>query len=350
MTHTDKFIEDIAPKDISSEKGGQLRISPEVARLISVDTAIEEKRQAVAGCLPLSIHDQILLWYMFYIGDNAENFREEALEGLARTNVITLKPILRDPELNLNVLEFILRARRADLPTLIVLRPNKMVPESVWNEIFERCAYAVLEFFFDPQCPFHLTPGELNAVTRNPQVTPELQDTIARLLEQAGVQGEGDTATALDVAQEQLLDETAASLESASKQQLVQELNVGDKIKLALSGDKEWRSLLVKDGNKQVSSAVLKNPRITEKEVLTLCQNRSTNEELIRLILINREWLKNYSIRLALTMHPRTPLNQGIRFLSTLGERDLRKLSKSRNISSVLVNACRRILLVKSKH
>jgi hypothetical protein len=141
----------------------------------------------------------------------------------------------------------------------------------------------------------------------------------------------------------------ADDLDAVTRYQMVQELSAGDKIKLALSGDKEWRTLLLKDSNKQVSGAVLKNPRITEKEVLILCQNRSTNEELIRIILLNREWLKNYSIRLALTMHPRTPLNQAIRFLSTLGEKDLRKLSKSRNISSALVNACRRILMVKSK-
>jgi hypothetical protein len=369
VTRTYVFLEDIAPENVSPEiafsesvspnSGGQLRISPEVARLISADTDIEEKHRAVAERLPLSIHDQVILWYLFYTDAGAGDLREEALQGLARSNVTTLKPVLRDPALDLRVLEFILRARRANLPTLIVLRPNQNVPEFAWSAIFARCSYEVLEFFFDPQSPFHFTPSELNAVARNPQVTAEMQATIVQLLEQAGVQGEGvrsegDVTAAhaadLDAAQEQLLDETAAQMESASKLQLAQELNVGDKIKLAMSGDKEWRSLLVKDSNKQVSSAVLKNPRVTEKEVLTLCQNRSTNDELIRLILANREWLKNYTIRLALTMHPRTPLNQGIRFLSTLGEKDIRKLSKSRNISSVLVNACRRILLVKSKH
>lgn len=361
MRRTDIIVTttDISPEIVGIEDGGQLRISPAVARLLSADTAIEEKRRAIAGQLPLSIHDQVLLWYLVYTDASAEDLREESLQGLAKSSVTTLKPVLRDPALNLDILKFMLQARRADLPTLIVLRPNQSVSESVWSEIFARCSYEVLEFFFDPQSPFHFTPGELSAVTRNPQITAGMQGTIARLLGQAGAQeeesrAEGDTpdtaATVMDAAQEQLLDETAAEMESASKQQLAQELNVGDKIKLALSGDKEWRSLLIKDSNKQVSGAVLKNPRITEKEVLLLCQNRSTNEELIRLVLSNREWLKSYSIRLALTMHPRTPVNQGIRFLSTLGEKDLRKLAKSRNISSVLVNACRRILIVKSKH
>ncbi|MDY0212757.1 MAG: hypothetical protein RBR06_07100 [Desulfuromonadaceae bacterium] len=361
MTRTYVFLEDIDPESISSKlvsanSGGQLRISPEVARLISVDIDIEEKRQIVAGRLPFSIHDQVIFWYLVYTGASADSLRDEALQELAIIKVTTLKPVLRDAELDLRVLEFILRARRADLPTLIVLRPNRNIPESVWSEVFSRCSYEVLEFFLDPKGPFHLTPGELNAATRNAQVTEEMRDTIAHQLEQAAAQGkvsgsEEDTPDAvLDAAQEQLLDETAAQMESANKQQLALELNVGDKIKLAMSGDKEWRSIFLKDSNKQVSSAVLKNPRITEKEVLILCQNRSTNDELIRLILCNREWLKNYTIRLALTMHPRTPVNQGIRFLSTLGERDLRTLSKSRNISSVLVNACRRMLMVKSRH
>ncbi len=293
---------------------------------------------------------------MFYLDASSDELREESQKRLAKISVTELKPVLRDPELDLRVLDFILQARRTNIPTLIVLRPNKNVPEAVWCEIFARCSYEVLDFFFDPQCPFQLRAQELNAATRNVQLTDEMRGIIARMLGQSTMP-EGEASSdgvspdvALDEAHDQFLDETAARIESASKQQIAQELNIGDKIKLAMSGDKEWRSLLVKDSNKQVSSAVLKNPRITEKEVLILCQNRSTNEELIRLILINREWLKNYSIRLALTMHPRTPVNMGIRFLSTLGEKDLRILSKSRNISSVLVNACRRILAVKSKH
>jgi len=347
---TDKIIH-------KQHNGGQLQVSTEVARLISTDAGVDEKRRAVAGHLPLSMHDQIMLWYLFCSRSEDERVQELCLEGVAQSSVMALKPVLRDPELDWRVLEFILHARRSDLPTLIILRPNRSIPEAVWKGVFSTCSYEVLSFFFDSKSPFTLSPAELKAAAANPQATAKMHKTIAMHLDDTASAPEAESSDVdpdeFDVERELDADsdaeEMADDLDAVSKYQMVQELSVGDKIKLAMSGDKEWRSLLLKESNKQVSGAVLKNPRITEKEVLILCQNRSANEELIRIVLLNREWLKNYSIRLALTMHPRTPLNQAIRFLSTLSEKDLRKLSKSRNISSALTNSCRRILMAKSK-
>ncbi len=346
------------------DNDGQLQISTEVARLVSPAAGEEEKRRAVAGHLPLSMPDQVMLWYLFYTRTPDERVKELCLEGMKNSSVMALKPMLRDPDLDWRILEFILRARRSDLPTLIILRPNSSVPEERWAEIFSLCSYEVLLFFFDPKSPFALSPAELKAAATNPQATTEIHGIVASRLEAAAAkaaakldeaEGESPEDDAEPLEDEQkpdsdtVADELVDELEALTKYQTIQELGVGDKIKLAMSGDKEWRSLLIKDSNKQVSSAVLKNPRITEKEVLLLCQNRSSNEELIRIILLNREWMKNYSIRLALTMHPRTPLSQAIRFLSTLSGQDLRKLSKSRNISSALVNACRRIVATKAE-
>lgn len=349
----------MAQKDNNSlYDGGHLHISDEVARLISPETGNEEKHRAIAGQLPLSIHDQIMLWYLFYIRSQDEQVKKLCLEGVERSSVMALKPILRSPDIDLHILEFILRGRRFDLPTLIILRPNRSIPQSVWEKLFSTCSYEILSFFFDPKCPFSLNAGELRAAADNRQTTAEMRSIIETRLndlmlrpDAAEVPAEKEVDSSEEVDSDQVfdpeMDAAAEDLGALTKYQMVQELSVGDKIKLAMSGDKEWRTLLLKDSNKQVSGAVLKNPRITEKEVLIVCQNRSSHEELIRIILLNREWLKNYSIRLALTMHPRTPLNQAIRFLPTLGEKELRILSKSRNISSALVNACRRILMAK---
>lgn len=349
------------------DNGGQLRISAEVARLISTETGSDEKRRALSGFLPLSMHDQIMLWYLFYTRSDDGRVKDMCLEGVESSSVMALKPVLRDPDLDLRILEFILRARLSDLPTLIILRSNKSIPESVWVDVFKECSYEVLSFFFDSKSPFVLSSAELKAVKTNHQSTAYMHEIIDKSLdESAGApdsavsseqesEDENSAVNAEDFDVEREFDsdadaeEMTEELDALTKYQMIQELSVGDKVKLALTGDKEWRSLLLKESNKQISGAVLKNPRITEKEVLILCQNRSSNEELIRIILLNREWLKNYSIRLALAMHPRTPLNQAMRFLSTLSEKDLRKLSKSRNISSALVNACRRMLMAKSK-
>ncbi|GAB4294469.1 MAG: hypothetical protein Fur0034_02270 [Desulfuromonadia bacterium] len=137
--------------------------------------------------------------------------------------------------------------------------------------------------------------------------------------------------------------------EFRNKYQMVQKLGVSEKIKYALTGDKEWRSILIRDSNKQVSGAVIKNPRITDAEVLAICKSAIQNDEVIRIICQNREWVKNYQIRKALVENTRTPLASALRFLSTLGEKDLASIAKSKNISSVIVNQARRLLIQKKK-
>jgi hypothetical protein len=139
------------------------------------------------------------------------------------------------------------------------------------------------------------------------------------------------------------------SLEGLSKYQQSLRMGVAEKIKTALTGDKEWRKILMTDANKLVSSGVLKNPRITEDEVLTLARNRTANEELIRLITLNREWIKSYSIKLALVMHPRTPLPKVLRYMSILSEKDIRSLARSKDVSSVVSNNARRIVMARQK-
>ena len=137
--------------------------------------------------------------------------------------------------------------------------------------------------------------------------------------------------------------------EALSKYQKALEMGVSDKIKMALTGDKEWRGIFIKDANKLVSSAVMKNPRITDGEVLAIAKNKSSSDELIRLITLNREWVKNYEIKKALIDHPRTPLPTALRYMNVLTEKDIKTLAKSRGVSQVIVNNARRMLIAKEK-
>lgn len=134
-----------------------------------------------------------------------------------------------------------------------------------------------------------------------------------------------------------------------NKYQLAQTLGVGEKIKYALTGDKEWRSIFIKDSNKQVSGAVIKNPRITESEVLTISKSALQNDEIFRVICHNKEWLKNYQIRKALVENSRTPLPAALRFLSTLTEKDLASLAKSKNVSTAISTQARRLISQKKR-
>ena len=199
-------------------------------------------------------------------------------------------------------------------------------------------------------------------VYASPDTHPRLQELLARIYplaataamqadskESEEIPAEPEAEPAEDPEEEPEEEPVAEDEAYQSKYQLAQSMGVGDKIKVALTGDKEWRSLLIKDSNKLVNSAVVKNPRITEPEILTIAKSVIQNEEILRIICQNKEWIKNPSIRKALVLNNKTPLPVAIRFMGFLTEKDLLGMAKSRNISSVLANNARRMVSNKKK-
>lgn len=126
--------------------------------------------------------------------------------------------------------------------------------------------------------------------------------------------------------------------------QKVQKLSFSEKRLLALRGGRDVRSILMKDPNKEISLAVLENPKITETEVEIIAKSRSVAEEAIRKVTKKREWMKNYAIVLAVVSNPKTPPGNAVPFLSELKTKDLASLEKSRNVSDAVRSAARRLL------
>ncbi len=88
-------------------------------------------------------------------------------------------------------------------------------------------------------------------------------------------------------------------------------MNVNERIKLALIGDTEARRLLIRDPSREVQMAILKNPRITESEVISIANSRGTSEEMLRAILSNREWYKILCRTAGSGEEPQDPLCPG---------------------------------------
>lgn len=126
--------------------------------------------------------------------------------------------------------------------------------------------------------------------------------------------------------------------------QRIQKMTVSQKIKLALLGNKEARAILLRDSNRVVIESVIKSPRITDGEVIGITNSRSVSEDIIRMIAANREWQKNYRIRQALASNPKTPVPIAIRLLETMSKQDLKNLSNSKNISSVVATTAKRMM------
>jgi len=97
-----------------------------------------------------------------------------------------------------------------------------------------------------------------------------------------------------------------------------------------------------------ISLAVLKNPKLTENEVLSFAQQKNLSEDVILAIAKHHKWIKIYQIKLAVVSNPKTPLSVGLNFLSHLHEKDLKSLSRDKNISSALSRAAYQTLLKRN--
>ena len=127
----------------------------------------------------------------------------------------------------------------------------------------------------------------------------------------------------------------------------IQHLTVGERIAIALRGGQEVRSLLLKDANKEVVLTVLKNPKISETEVELIAHSRNVPEDALRAIHKNREWMKNYSINLALVNNPKTPPGIGITLVTGLRLKDLAILEKNKNVPDAVRAIAKKVLAVR---
>ena len=81
------------------------------------------------------------------------------------------------------------------------------------------------------------------------------------------------------------LDEDAEE----ARPQVLALLPVIDRIKLALRGSREQRTVLIRDPNKVVSVALLGSPKLNVNEVETYARMTSVQEEVLRVIGTNRQ-------------------------------------------------------------
>lgn len=121
-------------------------------------------------------------------------------------------------------------------------------------------------------------------------------------------------------------------------------LPVIERLKIAMRGNREQRAQLIRDSNKMVSVAVLSSPKLTEAEVEAYARMANLSEDVLRVIAINRAWVKNYNIVSALTRNPKTPTAMAMGFLQRLNERDLKMIAIDRNVSEPVRLAARKFV------
>jgi len=163
--------------------------------------------------------------------------------------------------------------------------------------------------------------------------------------EQEGAGTAGEAAESGGSAE--LSDEEANSAALAAVFRRISMMTVKEKLGLAQRGTKEERRILIGDVNKIVSMAVLRCESISLAEVETFCAMRHLHTELFHEIAGTREWVKRPRIQLALVTNPAVPLSISLPLVKFISMRDLRNLSRDRNLPEGIRVAARKVLLEK---
>ncbi|MEO0812798.1 MAG: hypothetical protein AAFY60_08040, partial [Myxococcota bacterium] len=200
----------------------------------------------------------------------------------------------------------------------------------------------------------------------SPAEVQEMSDNVALPKEALALTEDGATLDAADDEDLEELEELVLEMEQTkegneaykeiaeedAKQipmlKLINGLNTAQKIALAMKGNKEARSILIRDTNKMVSGSAIRSPRITEQEVRSAAQSRQIADDVIRYIAASRELSRSYSVKVALAKNPKTPQPTALKLLTLLRQSELKGIAKSKNVSSAVSNQAKRILLRKT--
>ncbi|MBW3565141.1 MAG: hypothetical protein KY459_10490 [Acidobacteria bacterium] len=126
-------------------------------------------------------------------------------------------------------------------------------------------------------------------------------------------------------------------------------MSVSERVRTAFKAGKTERTILIRDRNRLVCTAVIRSPRITETEVEAYAAMRNIDGEVLRLIGMNREWMRKYPIMMSLIKNPKAPPGVVLPLVNRLTLRDLKGLSTDKGVPDVIRVSARRLFNQKTR-
>ena len=126
-------------------------------------------------------------------------------------------------------------------------------------------------------------------------------------------------------------------------------MSVPERVKLALTGSLEERRFLIADSSRMVALAVLRARGLTLTEVEGFCSMRHLDDEIFYKIVDSRDWVRRPRIILALVKNPKAPLPITMRLIPSLPMRELRNISRDRNLPEAVRTIAKRTYLQRRR-
>ena len=346
-------------------------------------------RTASKGALALPAEEMIEI--LVYLSSHAI-FGEQARMTLAGWDEAASYRVCADPTTPFDIIAYFLNPKNRRPKLVPALLENPSVPELDLQQLAqEHSAPLVAQMLQSPRVlgarnilhsltsnpvltpPQHVQINEalealgetISAETGEAVPDPDAEADLAKFLAEHGheiaaeegkafelVQAEGEAeaaaqvaATAAQVVEDKRVADAAAVQKVAddkaaqdrmSPLQKISKMTVGERIQLAMKGSKEDRSILIRDGAKLVSSAVLESSKVTDQEVEMFAGMKNVQESVLRGIAGKRRFIKQYNVLRALVSNPRCPLDVQLNLAKNLMNQDLKALSLNKNVSETV--------------
>jgi hypothetical protein len=326
-----------------------MAIPEKIQQLIRQDSDPTKKMMAAKGLLPVPPPIQLEVLGVL-LHDTDEKIRAQTQQTIKQMPANIIEPLLGKLE-QPKLLHYLALLNKNNLENMSKILLNPKCSHITLEAVALDCDQRLTTIIANNQVKLLAHPKIAENLKKNPNTLRADMEKVLSFLKLNGISlmGQDPELTLAEIEMilalpdddlpENLMKDHDTPPDEKTKQsiyQQIQDMIIGQKIKLALKGNKEARSILVKDSNKIVASGVIKNPRVTDGEVLSFCQNRSIQEEILRIICMNPQWVRSYSIQCALANNPKTPLQHAIRFTKMLNIHDLKRLSKNKNASAQL--------------
>jgi hypothetical protein len=263
------------------------------------------RRKACRGELPVSLQEKIEILVLLATGGEVEE-QTTALQTLQCWPPAELQQVLRDPSTPVTVLEFVaatLAPHREELGEVLLQNPNLTDHVRGWL----KGALSLIAEARSCDVSEPPTPAPSEDATGDSRPEPQKRKRITAI-------------------------------------QRTQGMSVVQKVKAALTGTKEDRMILIRDSNKLVARAVMQSPKLSEDEVEKYASMKDVCEDALRVITLNRRFMKLYVVVRALVNNPRTPIDVGLHLVPRVNEFDLRRLALNRNVADVIRHTAEKIV------
>ena len=333
---------------------------------------------AAKGVVPMQPRDMVTVLTCLCFDDD-EKVKSSAIENISKLPERIVTGAIQD-ELHPMVLDYLAQVYVENPFHIEKILINHNTPDETYERLAESVRGTLLDIIANNQVRILRHPPIAKALLKNPttlkstidmmmdfavrtgmdfSAVPAFEEAKKRVLAAPPDPKEEERIQQVVIASlpEEMLKEEDGSAPAnaeeseAKKAHMLSRLHtmtVAQKIALAQKGNQVVRLTLIRDANRSVAVAAIKNPGMGESEVAAVVTSRAICDEVLRIICNNREWTKSYQVKLALANNPKTPLAFSMRVMQSLHIGDLKALASNKNIPSALTQAAKKLVQLRA--